>query len=307
MASVVVEQEALDEHPNQMHPAHEIGLKMLLAGCANATSAMVTNPADLVKVRQQLFVKAGSGRSPGFVHTLIDMVRKEGFFSIYNGVSASMIRELSYSGIRMGCYDQFKSGILSLSPSLDPHSVIVKLGAGLGSGCLGAAIANPADVLKVRRQAVGGAALSLRGHARAVYAEQGFKGFYRAVVPTVIRAGVLTSSQLGSYDVAKHFLRTHYPTTFPEGLFTHLVCSGFAGFACSVTSAPIDTVKVRMMNDATKQYSSSLECAAKMLRYEGPMAFYKGFIGCWTRLWPHTVISLVIFEKLRAFAGLNPI
>lgn len=176
---------------------------------------MVTNPADLVKVRQQLFVKAGSGRSPGFVHTLIGMVRKEGFFSIYNGVSvsrraqrarravwwpslasfreltpppqASMIRELSYSGIRMGCYDQFKAGILSLSPSLDPHSVIVKLGAGLGSGCLGAAIANPADVLKVRRQAVGGAALSLRGHAKAVYAEQGFKGFYRAVVPTVIR------------------------------------------------------------------------------------------------------------------------
>ncbi len=55
----------------------------------------MTNPADLVKVRQQLFVKQGSGLSPGFFSTLVAMVRQEGFLSMYNGVSASILREMS--------------------------------------------------------------------------------------------------------------------------------------------------------------------------------------------------------------------
>lgn len=79
----------------ELHPAHELGLKCLLAGMSNAVSATITNPADLVKVRQQLYIKQGSGLSPGFFSTLVGMVRSEGFFSIYNGVSASILREMS--------------------------------------------------------------------------------------------------------------------------------------------------------------------------------------------------------------------
>lgn len=87
----------------------------------------------------------------------------------------------------MGCYDKMKHLILDVAPTLDPHSVSVKLGAGLLSGMLGSAIANPADLLKVRLQAIGGSSLGLAGHARAIYVEGGIKGFYRAVVPTIMR------------------------------------------------------------------------------------------------------------------------
>ncbi|BEJ15536.1 hypothetical protein CspHIS471_0501410 [Cutaneotrichosporon sp. HIS471] len=291
----------------RLHPAQEVGLKMLLAGVSNSTSACVTNPADLVKVRQQLFVNQGSGFSPGFFHTLVGMVRQEGVFSLWNGVSASILREMSYSGIRMGAYDGMKNVILDIAPSLDPQDVSVKLGAGLLSGMLGSAIANPADLLKVRLQAVGGAQLGLAGHARSIWNEAGVTGFYKAVIPTILRAGVLTSSQLGSYDVAKHFVRSHYSHHFPEGITTHLLCSGFAGFMCSVTSAPIDTIKVRMMNDSVGRFKGSADCAYQLLRYEGPLALYKGFFGCWIRLWPHTVISLMLLEQLRKVVGLKPI
>lgn len=78
-----------------LHPAQELGLKCLLAGVSNSVSATITNPADLVKVRQQLYIKQGSGLSPGFFSTLIGMIRSEGFLSIYNGVSASILREMS--------------------------------------------------------------------------------------------------------------------------------------------------------------------------------------------------------------------
>ena len=120
-----------------------------------------------------------------------------------------------------------------------------------------------------------GATLNLRAQFRAVVAERGFAGLYRAVGPTTFRAGLLTASQMGSYDIAKTYLRNHYAETFPEGLKTHLLCSGIAGFVCSAVSAPVDVIKVRIMNDTQKQYKSALHAAALLLRYEGPTAFYK--------------------------------
>lgn len=51
-------------------------------------------------------------------------------------------------------------------------------------------------------------------------------------------AGILTSSQLGSYDASKQYLKRTYPVTFPDTFKTHFVCSAIAGFVCSVTSAP---------------------------------------------------------------------
>lgn len=75
------------------------------------------------------------------------MVAKEGFFSIYKGLSASWAREASYSGIRFGAYDLCKSSVLHVIP-LDKDSFGIKLAAGMASGMLGAGIANPADVVR---------------------------------------------------------------------------------------------------------------------------------------------------------------
>jgi hypothetical protein len=82
-----------------------------------------------------------------------------------------------------------------------------------------------------------------------------------------------------------------------------------------------------MMTDTTSQYRNALHCAAVVLKNEGelffvsrapnfdahaspragPLAFYKGFTMCFLRLWPHSVLSLLAFERLRNLAGIAPI
>lgn len=57
--------------------------------------------------------------------------------------------------------------------------------------------------LKVRLQAPA-ATGSLRQHVAQIAQNEGIKGFYKAVGPTIVRAGVLTSTQLGCYDHIKH-------------------------------------------------------------------------------------------------------
>ncbi|KAK4693985.1 hypothetical protein P7C70_g8825, partial [Phenoliferia sp. Uapishka_3] len=236
-----------------------------------------TNAFDLIKVRQQLQVSTSVGTGSTFWgRTLVDMVRSEGVLSIYKGLSASLLREGLYSGIRMGCYDASKLLLLKTVPYADKDSFGVKLGAGMGSGMLGAAVASPADLLKVRMQAVG-ATGTLRSHARTIFEANGIAGLYRAVFPTILRAGILTASQVGTYDQTKFLLMTDFPGVFREGLPTHLVASGIAGFCCSLASSP------------------------------GPLSFYKGFTMCFLRLWPHSVLSLLAFEQLRRISGIKPI
>lgn len=118
-----------------------------------------------------------------------------------------------------------------------------KLTAGMASGMLGAAIANPFDLLKIRLQAPSATSKSIATHWREIVTASGYKGLYRAVWPTTIRAGILTSSQLASYDETKHIILGL--KGFEEGFKTHLMASAVAGVVCSLASAPVDTVKVR--------------------------------------------------------------
>jgi hypothetical protein len=50
---------------------------------------------------------AGS-KANAFWHVGTEMARQEGFQSLMSGFTASMLREVSYSGLRLGAYEYFK-------------------------------------------------------------------------------------------------------------------------------------------------------------------------------------------------------
>lgn len=128
--------------PTPLGPAHSgvytLACTFVSAGFGNAISAAVTNPTDIVcvlassapffwlllfpsfaidalsvpaclctcrKVRQQLLLDRTRA---SFLSIGAEMARTEGVRSLFNGVTASCLRELSYSTIRMGSYESFK-------------------------------------------------------------------------------------------------------------------------------------------------------------------------------------------------------
>ena len=68
---------------------------------------------------------------------------------------------------------------------------------------------------------------------------------------------------------------------------------------------PTDVVKTRVMNqpsDANGRglyYSSSLDCARKLVAAEGVRGFYRGFLPNWIRLGPWNIIMFLTYEQLR--------
>jgi hypothetical protein len=60
-------------------------------------------PIDMIKTRLQL---AGEGSRTGgsFMTVTRDIIKNEGFFSMYNGLSAGLLRQATYTTARMGLF-----------------------------------------------------------------------------------------------------------------------------------------------------------------------------------------------------------
>lgn len=88
-------------------------------GAASCLATFVSHPFDLTKVRlQTLRVENATAwsefqlLSPSrMFRTMWTISRTEGISALYSGLSASLLRQGTYSTIRFGLYDQFKYAV----------------------------------------------------------------------------------------------------------------------------------------------------------------------------------------------------
>ncbi|CAD8178661.1 unnamed protein product [Paramecium octaurelia] len=281
-------------------------LRMFLAGIASIAAGGSTHPVDTVKVRLQ---KEGEGQSAvkkykNIIRGSYVIYKEEGLRALYKGLSASLGREATYSTLRLGLYEPFKHMI---SNDGEKTSLGVKFFAGLMSGSTGAIVANPCDVLKIRLQ-------SISGHHQSVFAEitqilhhEGILGLYKGTMPNLLRGAILTGTKMATYDQTKQWLKEHF--AFKEGFSLQFVCSFATGLMLSITTAPMDLIKTRIMSQDAghKVYNGLMDCAIKTFKQEGLGAFYKGFFPQWIRFGPFNIIQLIVWEQLRTFCGIKNI
>jgi hypothetical protein len=123
--------------------------------CACAHSAQVaalfTNPIDVVKIRLQLQgegkskgvskgVSAVGERTRGFgLFAMFGVVlRDEGVLAFWKGVVPSLLREITYSSIRLGAYEPMRN-VMSSQEERDGGYIALwkKLLAGASAGAVG--------------------------------------------------------------------------------------------------------------------------------------------------------------------------
>lgn len=170
------------------------------------------------------------------------ILREEGTGGLTKGLSASMMRELTYSSIRIGLYEPLRT-FFATSLGHDPRDTtpIIKYITGLCSGATGAAIANPFDLIKTRFQAVmpheRAPYSSTRAAILSIYRLEGVQGLYKGWQVTTTRAAVLTSAQIGSYDSIKNNLLVKR-LGMKDGFALHLCSSMMAGLITTTATNP---------------------------------------------------------------------
>lgn len=87
-----------------------------------------------------------------------------------------------------------------------------------------------------------------------------------------------------------------------KNLGTSLAASALSGLSCVITSLPFDLIKTRLQNmqpvNGVMPYRGVLDCAVKVLRNEGILAFWTGFGAYYGRTAPHAMIILLSVEQI---------
>ncbi|KAI4139136.1 MAG: hypothetical protein L6R39_006452 [Caloplaca ligustica] len=168
------------------------------------------------------------------------------------------------------------------------------------SGFLGGVAGNPADVLNVRMQH--DAALpppqrrnykhALDGLVRMTR-EEGVHSLFRGVLPNSMRAVLMTTSQLASYDGFKRLVLEYTP--LDDSLATHFSASCLAGFVATTICSPVDVIKTRVMS---AKDSEGLSCLlGRVYRAEGVGWMFRGWVPSFVRLGPHTIATFLFLEQ----------
>lgn len=221
--------------------------KCFAGGVGCGLAGFITNPMDVIKVRNQQY---SDSKYHTFRGTALTIFREEGIRGFYKGAAASVLRECTYSSLRMGLYEPIKTQYALVLG--DESSPLIKWLSAFTSGAIGSAIFNPIDVVKVRFQSATCAKVppysSLFDAFRTIYSEKGIRGLYIGTSATVTRAAFLTSAQLGSYDVIKNNFLVKLFGFDKEANGTHFIASLIASLITTTAANPADVVKTRVMN-----------------------------------------------------------
>ncbi|XP_064180835.1 mitochondrial dicarboxylate carrier-like [Anguilla rostrata] len=270
-------------------------------GIASCGAACCTHPLDLVKVHLQTQQEV----KMRMVGMAMQVVRNDGFLALYNGLSASLCRQMSYSLTRFAIYETVRDMMGGAKQGPMPFYQKVLLGA--FGGFTGGFIGTPADMVNVRMQNDMKLPPELRrNYAHAldglfrVWREEGIRRLFSGATMASSRGALVTVGQLSCYDQAKQLvLGTGFMS---DNIFTHFLSSFIAGGCATVLCQPLDVLKTRLMN-SKGEYSGVAHCMKETAKL-GPLAFYKGLVPAGIRLIPHTVLTFIFLEQLRNNFGI---
>jgi len=284
-------------------------IKFLFGGSAGIGATFVVQPLDLVKNRLQL--SGADGQTKMYKSTgdaISKIIRSEGVAAMYTGLSAGILRQATYTTTRLGVFNILMDKFAS--PDGTPPGFFTKAALGMTAGACGAFVGTPAEVALIRMTADGRLPPAERRNYSSAFnalarmtREEGLFTLWRGTLPTMSRAVVVNAAQLASYSQAKQSLiSTSY---FEEGLFLHFVASMFSGLVTTIASMPVDIMKTRIQNmkmiNGKPEYSGALDVLGKIVKNEGVLSLWKGFIPYYFRLGPHTVLTFIFLEQMNKF------
>ena len=291
-------------------------MKFVFGGSAGMFATCFVQPLDLIKNRMQVCVVSGPTR-PSSASVLISIARNEGFKTLYNGLSAGLLRQATYTTTRLGVY----TFLLEKFSNSDgrPPGFLKKAALGMGAGACGAFVGTPAEICLIRMTADGNLPTAERRNYRNAFQaifrisrDEGVLTLWRGAFPTMGRAMVSNAAQLSSYSQAKQLiLQTGYlkdenfNTYVKDGIFCHFLASMFSGLLTAIISMPFDMAKTRIQNmrtiEAKPEFKGTFDVISQVIKHEGVSSLWKGFAPYYFRLGPHTVLTFVFLEQMNGW------
>ncbi|CAL9707606.1 unnamed protein product [Knipowitschia caucasica] len=275
------------------------GKAILAGGIAGGIEICITFPTEYVKTQLQLDEKANPPKYRGIGDCVKQTVQSHGVRGLYRGLSSLLYGSIPKSAVRFGVFEFLSNRAKDESGRLDPTRGLL---CGLGAGVLEAVlIVCPMETVKVKfihdQTSANPKYKGFYHGVRQIVREQGLRGTYQGLTATVLKQG---SNQAIRFSVMTS-LKNWYKGEDPNKAINPLVTGAFgatAGAASVFGNTPLDVIKTRMQGLEAHKYKSTLDCAVKIMRHEGPVAFYKGTVPRLGRVCLDVAIVFIIYEEV---------
>ncbi|XP_045522896.1 mitochondrial 2-oxoglutarate/malate carrier protein-like [Pieris brassicae] len=269
-------------------------VNFVIGGLSGMFAICVVQPMDLIKTRMQL---AGPKGSIGEV--VGGIMKSDGVFGFYNGLSAALFRQATYTTGRLGCFNAVFDYYQS---NFGTPNLAAKIGLGSIAGGVGALIGNPAEIALIRMTADGRLPPDKRRNYKHVIdalaricREEGTGALMRGMTATVTRAMVVNGAQLSTYQQSREMLLAR---GMADGIPLHATCAMIAGLVTSAASLPVDIVKTRIQNST--QGAGQVTVLMNIIKNEGILALWSGFLPTYAKIGPHTIFTFIFLEQMKS-------
>eukprot|EP01016_Furgasonia_blochmanni_P013166 TRINITY_DN1666_c0_g2_i4.p1 TRINITY_DN1666_c0_g2~~TRINITY_DN1666_c0_g2_i4.p1 ORF type:complete len:285 (-),score=52.79 TRINITY_DN1666_c0_g2_i4:186-1040(-) len=240
--------------------------------------------------------------------------------SFFKGMSFPFYSVPVVNAIVFGSYEFYKRILNSqaVSNNEDSHEAYMQgLYSGFFAGFVNAWVVSPVELVKCRLQVQLDNKENLSSANRytgpmdvvkKIAKKDGFKGFFRGNVATMLRELPCYGAQFAAYEATKDFFKAKYG----EYMFWHkLIAGANAGLWCWIASYPQDMIKTKLQCDlgdaehrrypAVRGFFDGgvIRCAADIWRTKGLMGFWRGFSACAIRACYANAMGFLAYEFVR--------
>ena len=235
-----------------------------IAAASGCFAELITTPFSVLIVRLQLQTQHRSS----VMSTLRTITADEGLSVFYRGAVPAMGRTCLISGLGVGLYPTVRT--LFVGRDRDPR-LWQRFVVGASTGCFAQVCASPFDVVKVRMQAGKKEGerrgTSMRGELRAIMQQDGLKGYFRGLSPSLVRAVIQYGCTIGTYDATKASLVHKWG--LPDGVVAHFLSSMLSGVITALAGRTL-TISLTLTLTLTLASPSVSHDIPKTLIYHDP-------------------------------------
>ncbi|KAH8406944.1 hypothetical protein KR222_000894 [Zaprionus bogoriensis] len=188
--------------------------EILAGGCGGAAQVIFTNPLEIVKIRLQVAGEIAGGSKI----SALSVVRELGFFGLYKGAKACLLRDVNFSAIYFPTYAHTKAALADKDGYNSPLSL---LAAGAIAGIPAASLVTPADVIKTRLQVAARTGQTtytgVWDATKKIMAEEGPRAFWKGTAARVCRSSPQFGVTLFTYEVLQRLFYVDFGGSQPKG------------------------------------------------------------------------------------------
>lgn len=268
--------------------------KIINGGIAGVIGVSCVFPLDLVKTRlqNQKVGPDGTGMYRGMADCFRQTYRAEGYFGMYRGSGVNILLITPEKAIKLAANDYFRHKLTKADGSLP---VTREMAAGGCAGLFQIVVTTPMELLKIQMQDAGRVSAQMKAAGqstanlpkisalsitRQLLAEKGIFGLYKGLNATMLRDVSFSVVYFPLFaNLNKMGPRKSPDST--EAVFWWSFVSGMtAGSVSACVVNPFDVVKTRLQvlqkGAGEETYAGIADAFRKILKNEGPRAFFKG-------------------------------